>query len=222
MRFSTECRATCCWRLLYSPTEIAHGLVGSFSFVNQAHEFEAEGVDKGAPTGIDDVIGDADGGPALGVVGPFDEDAHFGFGAAFGAEDTDFVIGEADLRDGRVNRGEALAQADIKSVNGAAAGSSRRVDGFTYFESDAGSGECIAVVLEFGAHFVVDDIEGMEIGVDSFAHQEFKGAFGGFEIVALVFHLLDALQNFAAGGFGEILIFEAELFELVSDVSAAG
>ena len=57
--------------------------------------------------------------------------------------------------------------------------------------------------------------------MERFAHQQFEGAFGGFEFVAFVLHLLDALQQFAAGVLVEA-VGEAVLLELVEDVAAAG
>ena len=53
------------------------------------------------------------------------------------------------------------------------------------------------------------------------AHQQFERALGGLELVALVLHLLDALEQFAA----RLLVQpvgEAVLLELVEDVAAAG
>ena len=69
--------------------------------------------------------------------------------------------------------------------------------------------------------FVAFDVEEMHAGVQRFADQQFEGAFGGFELVALVLHLLDALQQVAARVFVQA-VGEAVLLELVDDVAAAG
>ena len=61
----------------------------------------------------------------------------------------------------------------------------------------------------------------MHAGAERFADQQFEGAFGGFQLVAFVLHLLDAFEQFAAGVFFEA-IGEAVLLELVDDVAAAG
>ena len=57
--------------------------------------------------------------------------------------------------------------------------------------------------------------------MEGFADQQLEGAFGGFELVAFVLHLLDALQQLAAGVFVEA-VGQAVLLELVDDVAAAG
>ena len=57
--------------------------------------------------------------------------------------------------------------------------------------------------------------------MERFAHQQLEGAFGGFEFVAFVFHLLDALEQLAAGIFVEA-VGQAVLLQLVQDVAAAG
>ena len=57
--------------------------------------------------------------------------------------------------------------------------------------------------------------------MQGFADQQLEGAFGGFEFVAFVLHLLDALEQFAAGVFVEA-VGQAVLLELVDDVAAAG
>jgi hypothetical protein len=53
------------------------------------------------------------------------------------------------------------------------------------------------------------------------AHQQLEGAFGGFQLVAFILHLLDALQQLAAGVFVQP-VCQAVLFQLVHDVAAAG
>ena len=72
-----------------------------------------------------------------------------------------------------------------------------------------------------GRDFVAFDVEEVHAGAEGFADQQFEGAFGGFEFVAFVLHLLDALEEFAAGVFFEA-VGEAVLLELVDDVAAAG
>ena len=53
------------------------------------------------------------------------------------------------------------------------------------------------------------------------ADQQLEGALGGFEFVALVLHLLDALEQLAARVFVQA-VGEAVLLQLVEDVAAAG
>ena len=72
-----------------------------------------------------------------------------------------------------------------------------------------------------GGDFVALHVEEVHAGVQGFADQQLEGAFGGFEFVAFVLHLLDALEQFAAGVFVEA-VGEAVLLELVDDVAAAG
>ena len=69
--------------------------------------------------------------------------------------------------------------------------------------------------------FVALDVEEVRAGAERFADQQFEGAFGGFQLVAFVLHLLDALEQFAAGVFFEA-VGQAVLLELVDDVAAAG
>src|SRR5260370_3927585 len=72
-----------------------------------------------------------------------------------------------------------------------------------------------------GRDFVAFDVEEVHARAESFADQQLEGAFGGFELVAFVLHLLDALEELAAGAFFEA-VGEAVLFEFVDDVAAAG
>ncbi len=81
----------------------------------------------------------------------------------------------------------------------------------------------VRVAVADGARgdFVAHHVEEVHAGVQGFADQQLEGAFGGFEFVALVLHLLDALEQFAAGVLVEA-VGEAVLLELVEDVAAAG
>ena len=47
-------------------------------------------------------------------------------------------------------------------------------------------------------NFVAVHFEEVQPGIQRLAHQQLEGAFGGFQLVAFVLHLLDALQQFAA------------------------
>ena len=58
-------------------------------------------------------------------------------------------------------------------------------------------------------------------GMQRFADQQLEVAFGGFELVALVLHLLDALEQLAAGVVAQA-VRQAVLLQLVEDVAAAG
>ncbi len=60
----------------------------------------------------------------------------------------------------------------------------------------------------------------METGAQGFANHQFKRPVGGFQIGAQVFHLFDALQQFAAGIFAQA--FEALLAQFIEDVALAG
>ena len=108
---------------MVSSAVVFDGFFDGVVFFGEAHQFQADGVDQGFPTGFDDVFADADGAPAAAVVAPFDQDADVGGGAFVGIEDADFVVGQADVGDLRVELGEALAQADVEGVEGAVAGS---------------------------------------------------------------------------------------------------
>ena len=55
----------------------------------------------------------------------------------------------------------------------------------------------------FGGDLVAFHFEEVHAGIEGFAHQQLESAFGGFQLVALVFHLLDALEQLAAGVFVE-------------------
>src|ERR1035441_3624014 len=88
-----------------APAVVFHGLFDGVIFFGEAHQLQADGVDEGFPTGVDDVFADADGGPTAAVVAPLDEDADMGGGAFAGIEDADFVIGEADVGDLRIKPG---------------------------------------------------------------------------------------------------------------------
>ena len=53
------------------------------------------------------------------------------------------------------------------------------------------------------------------------ADQQLEGALGGLELVALVLHVLDALQQFAAGVLAQA-VGEPVLLQFVEDVAAPG
>ena len=72
------------------------------------------------------------------MVAPFDQDADVGGGALVGIEDADFVVGQADVGDLRVELGEALAQADVQGVEGAVPGCGGGVDAVLGFDRDGG------------------------------------------------------------------------------------
>ena len=79
----------------------------------------------------------------------------------------------------------------------------------------------VEVLAAARGDFVALDVEEVHAGAEGLADQQLEGAFGGFELVAFVLHLLDALQEFAAGVFLEA-VGQAVLLELVDDVAAAG
>lgn len=67
-----------------APAVVLDGFFNGQVLVGEAHEFQADGIDEGVPTGLEDVIADADGGPTAAMIGPFDEDAHLGGSALVG------------------------------------------------------------------------------------------------------------------------------------------
>src|ERR1035438_4433464 len=113
---------------LHAPAVVFDGFFDGVVLFGEAHQLQADGIDEGFPTGVDDVFRDAYGAPTATVVAPFDEDANIGGGAFAGIEDADFVIGEADVGDLRIEPGKALAQADVQGVEGAVTGFGGAVD----------------------------------------------------------------------------------------------
>src|ERR1035441_2965980 len=111
-----------CRHSLHAPAVVFDGFFDGVVLFGETHELQADGIDEGFPTGVDDVLGDTYGGPTAAVVAPLDEDADIGGGAFAGIEDADFVIGEADVGDLRIEPGKALAQADVQGVEGAMTG----------------------------------------------------------------------------------------------------
>ena len=73
----------------------------------------------------------------------------------------------------------------------------------------------------FGGHFVIDHFEELQAGLERFPDQQLESSLGGFQFVALKLHLLDAFQQFAAGGIVQP-VFQAMLLQLVEHVAAAG
>ena len=76
-----------------------------------------EAVDQGQPAGSDDVVGDADRPPRRLAIGGNDEHAGAGGGSTGAIDDADFVIGQPDVVDPRVEWPESLAQSCIKGVD---------------------------------------------------------------------------------------------------------
>src|ERR1017187_6106712 len=203
-----------------SPAVVFDGFFDGVVLFGEAHQLQADGVDEGFPTGVDDVLADADGAPTAAVVAPLDEDADIGGRAFAGIEDADFVIGEADVGDLRIEPGKALAQADVQGVEGAVPGFGGAVNIVLRPDRDGGGGSG-GVGGGPGRDLVAFDVEEMQTGAEGFANEQLEGAFGGFELVAFVLHLLDALEELAAGVLFEA-VGEAVLLELIDDIAAAG
>ena len=79
-------------------------------------QFILDRFDEGLPTGFNDVLVNADRGPALGLVLEFDEDAHLGGGPGLGIDDAHFIIREMDLVDHGVRPLERLAKRGIQGL----------------------------------------------------------------------------------------------------------
>ena len=88
-------------------------------------------------------------------------------------------------------------------------------------DDDGGGGLGLEVVLHLGGDLEVEEIEKGDAGTEGFADQQLEGALGGLELVAEVLHVLDALEQLAAGILAEP-VGDAVLLELVEDVAAAG
>ena len=101
------------------------------------------------------------------------------------------------------------------------AGCGGGVDAVLRLDRDGGGGVRSVSPAARVDDFVALDVEELHAGMQRFADQQLEGAFGGFELVAFVLHLLDALEQFAAGVFVQA-VGEAVLLELVDDVAAAG
>jgi hypothetical protein len=61
----------------------------------------------------------------------------------------------------------------------------------------------------------------MQPRIESLAHQQLEGALGRLQFVTFVLHLLDALQQFAAGIFVQA-VGQTVLLEFIQNVAAAG
>ena len=70
-------------------------------------------------------------------------------------------------------------------------------------------------------HVVADDFEQVQTGMQRLPHQQFKRALGGFEFVALILQVLDALQQMAAAFVVEHAR-QAGFIEFVDHAAAAG
>src|SRR5512133_1869538 len=162
-----------------APAVVFDGLFDGFVFFGEAHEFEADGIDQGFPTGFDYVLTDAHGAPTAAMGAPLDQHADVGGGAFVGVEDADLVIGQAHVGDLRIELGEAVAQADVERVEGAVAGFGGGVDIVLRLERDGGGGNGTARGGA-GVDFVAFDVEEVRAGAKRVADEEFEGAFGGF------------------------------------------
>src|ERR1035438_1901081 len=214
---SVPCRLVC---PLHSPAVVLDGFFDGAVLFGKTHELQADGIDEGFPTGVDDVFADTDGAPTAAVVAPLDEDADIGGGAFAGIEDADFVIGEADVGNLRIEPGKALAQAEVEGVEGAVTGFGGAVDIVLRPDRDGGGGSG-GVGGGPGRDLVAFDVKEVQTGAEGLADEQFAGALGGFELVAFVLHLLDALEELAAGVLFEA-VGEAVLLELIYDIAAAG
>jgi hypothetical protein len=66
---------------------------------------------------------------------------------------------------------------------------------------DVGRGAGVARGGRFGGDLVAFHFEEMHAGIQGFADEQFEGALRGFQFATLVFQLLDALEQLAAGAF---------------------
>src|SRR5206468_8658409 len=94
----------CLWtaRLLDATSSRRRGLVDGAG----ADQRQLEGVGQGLAAGLDDVLGDADGAPAVAAVQGLDEDAGLGAGGGLGIEDAHLEVAQLDLAQERVVRVE--------------------------------------------------------------------------------------------------------------------
>ena len=72
----------------------------------------------------------------------------------------------------------------------------------------------------FGGGLVAHHFEELQAGAQRLADQQFESSFGGFEFIALKLHLLDAIQQIAAGGIVQP-VFQAMLLQFVKHAAAA-
>src|SRR5947199_3170019 len=86
-------------------------------------------------------------------------------------------------------------------------------------ESDTGGGVGGPVAVGARGDLVAIHVEELQSGMEGFANEQLERALGGFELVAFILHLLDALEQLAAGVFPEAA-GEAVLLELVHDIAA--
>ena len=97
------------------------------------------------------------------------------------------------------------------------AGGGCGVDAVLDAQRDGGGGAADQARGDVVAHH----FEEIQAGMQGLADQQLEGAFGGFEFVALMLQLLDALEQLAAR-FGVQAFGQAVLLELVEHVAAPG
>src|ERR1035438_8022454 len=85
-----------------------------------------------------------------------------------------------------------------QGVEGAVPGFGSAVDIVLRSDGDGG-GRSGGVGGGPGRDLVAFDVEEMQTGAEGFADEQLKGALGGFQLVAFVLQLLDALEELATG-----------------------
>ena len=155
------------------------------------------------------------------MVGPFDQHSHLGRRALLRFQHADFVVGEADVGDAGIQRGQTLAEAQVERVTGPCP------------EAVAECTPSCALILT-----VPVVVEGREPDilvvtsklitskncmprVQRLAYQQFERALGGFELVTHVLDMLDALEQSAPRFFAEALV-KTLLLELIQYVATSG
>ena len=137
----------------------------------QAHQLQPDGVHQGVPARHDHVVGNAHRGPALAVIRPFDEHAHFGGGALARLQHAHFVVGQAHVGHLRIDRRQTLAQAHVQSVEGAVAGGGGGVHAILRAHGDIGGRAGVTRGGGFGRNLVTFHFEEMHSGIERLAHQ---------------------------------------------------
>src|SRR5450755_4754810 len=163
------------------------------------------------------------------MIGPFDQNTNLGLGSRLCPQHPDLVIGQADIRDGRIDGSEALPQTNVKSVHRALPDGRRRMNVLAHTQSDAGGCDRFlagretvgASPVQLSRDLVANDNKGMKLRMRRLPDQQLEGAFGRLKVVTLMLHVLHAVEQGSLRRVVELLA-DTELLQLVTDIAPAG
>ena len=134
---------------------------------------------------------------------------------ARGVDHANLVINQVHIVDVRVEVFQRFSQGVIECINRAVAFADDVLDFVTYFQLDCRLGDKLAAVGFSTVVLVFDQLESRLVCPHNFSDEQVEAGVGGLKLIALIFKLLHAFEDF----FCQFFIFgDFRFFQLGEDV----